>query len=243
MELKEHERAEDLGYGNIHIIQSVNEYRFTTDAVLLANFMSDMTGRRVVDLGSGSGIISVIAATKKHALSVTGVEIQPQLVDMATRTAAGNGIDNVSFVCCRMQDAYKIIGSGFDCVVCNPPYRKCGSGERQLSQNLALCRHEIAVTLQEVVESAAKLLNSKGSFYIVHQSQRLAELCYLMKCCKIEPKEIQPVCPREGAEPNLVLVRGVMLGNVDCVLKSPLAICKADGTYTDRVAEFYGTNK
>lgn len=241
MELKSGEKIEDLGNG-LKIIQSDFEYRFTTDAVLLANLVKDLSGKRAADLGSGSGVISILLAAKKHAAFVCGLELQPQLADMARRSAELNGLTGkVQFVTGAIQDAANSIGCGFDCVVCNPPYRKCGSGERQLAENIALCRHEIAMTLAEAVQSAASILNSKGSFYLVHQSARLAEICYLMKQNKIEPKEIFAISPRAGKPANLVVVRGVANGNVGCKLHT-LQIYGDDGNYTPEVASLYGQN-
>jgi len=237
--LKPDEKLEDLGYKGLQVIQSTNEYRFTTDAVLLANSVGDLTGKRAVDLGTGSGVIALLLATKKNAKHVWGVELKPQLADMAQRTMQYNGIGNVTIVNCPMQDAYKGLGGDYDCVVCNPPYRKCGSGERQLAPNLALCRHEIAVTLEEVIVSAKRLLNTKGSLYLVHQSERLAEICYLMKQNSIEPKVITPIAPRVGAQPNLVIVKGVLGGNVGCVVNKPLEILDDKGDYTPQIAQFY----
>lgn len=241
MKLKPNEKLEDLGYNGLQIIQSETEYRFTTDAVLLANAVGDLTGKRAVDLGTGSGIIAVLLATKKNAKHVWGVELQPQLADMAQRTVQHNKLDNVTIVNCPMQDAYKSLGGDYDCVVCNPPYRKCGSGERQLAPNLALCRHEIAVTLEGVIVSAKRLLNTKGSLYLVHQAERLAEICYLMKQNGIEPKVITPIAPRVDAQPNLVIVKGVLCGNVGCTVSKTLEILDEKGNYTPQVAAFYGT--
>ena len=243
MTIKQNEKLEDLGYKGLQIIQSSTEYRFTTDAILLANSVGDLTGKRAVDLGTGSGVIAVLLATKKNAKHVWGVELQSQLADMAQRTVALNNLDNVTIVNCAMQDAYKSLGGDYDCVVCNPPYRKCGSGQKQLAPNLALCRHEIAVTLAEVIVSAKRLLNTKGSLYLVHQAERLAEICYLMKQNNIEPKLITPIAPRVGAEPNLVIVKGVLAGNVGCVVSKTLEILDANGNYTSQVANFYGTTQ
>ena len=240
MTLKDYEKLEDLGYKGLQLIQSVNEYRFTTDAVLLANSVGDLTGKRAVDLGTGSGVIALLLSQKKNAKLVYGVELQSQLADMAQRTMQYNNIDNVKIINCPMQDAYKVLGGDYDCVVCNPPYRKCGSGEKQLAPNIALCRHEIAVTLEEVIISAKRLLNTKGSLYLVHQAERLAEICYLMKQNNVEPKVITPVAPRVGAQPNLVIVKGVLGGNVGCILNKPLEILDEKGNYTPQIASFYG---
>lgn len=233
------ERLEPLGNG-LEIIQSSSQYKFTTDAVLLANIVGGIAGKNVADLGCGSGIISILLATKKNARHVVGIELQSQLADMASRSVAHNGLgDRVTIVCGDMQDVCNDYRGAMDCVVCNPPYRKVGSGETQLDQHLAICRHEIAIDLAGVVASGAVMLNNRGSMYIVHQSARLAEICYTYKQHNIEPKDIYPISTTEGKPPSLVIVRGVLGGAVDCIVHNNIVICDKLGNYTPLVASYY----
>lgn len=237
------EKLEDLGCDGLQVIQSSEEYRFTTDAVLLANFCRDMTGKFCVELGAGCGVISLLLAKKKHPKQIVAVEIQPQLADMATRSVAFNNLQSVICVVNgNLKDAHKQFGSRADVVVCNPPYRKVGSGEQQLAQNIALCRHEIEATLANVVEAASKLLNNRGSFYLVHQSSRICEIVSLCSQNKLAVKEILPVCPRPNRQPNLVLVRAVKGGESDCVLRAPLFVCNEEGEYSAEAKAWYGLN-
>ena len=127
-------------------------------------------------------------------------------------------------VCDDVKNAANLVTKPADVVVCNPPYRKLGSGERQLAPNLALCRHEIAITLAEVIECAAKTLNNRGTFYLVHQAERIAEIVSTCNAHQLAVKEIVPVCPRQGKEPNLVLVRAVKCGGQDCKLRLPIYV-------------------
>ncbi len=236
----DNESYEMLGIGNLAIIQSSTQYRFTTDAVLLANVVSGVAGKKVADLGCGSGIISILLSVKKHARHVTGIELQPQLADMARRSVAHNNLqDAVDIVCGNMLDVCKQYAGTMDCVVCNPPYRKLGSGKTQLEDHLAICRHEIAIDLAGVIASGAKMLNTRGSMYIVHQSCRLAEICYTYKQYGIEPKDIYPICTTEGKPPSLVIVRGVLGGAVDTIVHNTIVICDKQGNYTPLVASYY----
>lgn len=238
--LKEHERIESLGINGLNIIQSDNEYKFTTDAVLLANFVSNAKGKRVVDIGTGSGIIAILLAGKKYAKAVDAVELQPQLADMATRSVALNNLsDTINIYNDNIQHFATLHRAEYDIAVCNPPYRKIGSGEQQIEQRFALCRHEIALTLQEVLKCGAMMLNAKGSMYVVHQSQRIAEICYLAKQAGLEPKEILPVSPRQDVEPNIVLVRMVKGGNVQCQLHNALVLYDQQGNYTAQAKAYY----
>lgn len=223
--LKPDEKLEDLQYNGLQIIQSSDEYRFTTDAVLLANFCNDMKGKLCVEFCAGSGVISILVAAKKHPTKVVAIELQPQLSDMAKRSVQFNGLDNViDVVCGDVLNAVDFIDHPADVVVCNPPYRRLGSGETQLANNLALCRHEIAITLEQVIATASKVLNNRGTFYLVHQAERTAEIISTCEKNKLAVKEIVPVCPRRGKEPNLVLIRAVKCGGADCKLRLPIYI-------------------
>lgn len=223
--LKPNEKTEDLQYNGLRIIQSDGEYRFTTDAVLLANFCKEMKGKLCVEFCAGSGVISILVAAKKQPKRVVAIELQPQLADMARRSVLLNGMqDVIDVVCADIKDACKLTDKPADVVVCNPPYRKLGSGERQLAPNIALCRHEIAVTLQDVIVSASKTLNNRGTFYLVHQAERIAEIVSLCSENQLAVKEIVPVCAKKGKEPNLVLVRAVKCGGADCKLRLPVYV-------------------
>ena len=241
IELKPHENIEDLQCQGLVLIQSSDEYRFTTDAVLLANFCRDMQGKLCVEFGAGSGVISILLAAKKHPRHVVAMEIQPQLCDMARRSVETNNLqDIIEVVCCDLKDAKTHLDGLCDVVVCNPPYRKIGSGEIQEKQNLALCRHELAATLCDVIQSAAKILNNRGTLYLVHQSQRLSEIISLCEKNNLAVKEILPVCPRPNTDPNLVLVRAVKCGASDCVLRKPMTVLDEKGDYTPEAKAWYG---
>ena len=240
--LNPHESIEDLQCDGLRIIQSDEEYRFTTDAVLLANFCKDMRGKLCVELGAGSGVVSILVAHKKHPRRVVAVELQPQLADMMNRSVLLNNQQDVIEVhTADLKEAWRIVHDA-DAVVCNPPYRRLGSGERQLKPNIALCRHEIAATLADVTESAARVLNNKGSFYLVHQADRLCEIVTLCRDNGLAVKEILPVCPTPMRQPNLVLIRAVKGGASDCKLHSPLCITDADGNFTEQTRMWYGSN-
>ncbi|MCH5156763.1 MAG: methyltransferase [Clostridiales bacterium] len=239
IDLKPNEKIEDLQCDGLQLIQSSSEYRFTTDAVLLANFCRDMRGKTCVEFGAGSGVISLLVAKKKHPKAIVALEIQSQLCDMMNRSVLLNDLQNViSVYNCDLKDARSIV-KDVDVVVCNPPYRRVGSGERQLSENIAICRHEIKATLCDVVQSASSVLNNRGNFYLVHQADRICEIITLCRDNNVAVKEILPVCPAPGKQPNLVLVRGVKAGEQDCKLHAPMYICDEQGNYTPQAKAWY----
>ena len=211
-------RIEDLQTHGLRFMQDTDLFLFGTDAVELANFAAPAAGTTVCDLGAGSGIVSVLLAGKYGAV-VTAVEIQEKCCALARENAQLNGLD-IAVMHMPMQE----FRGRFDIVVCNPPYRRIGSGETQLAQNIALCRHEIAITLQQVIETASQTLNNRGTFYLVHQAERIAEITAICYNNQLAVKEIVPVCPRQGREPNLVLVRAVKCGGWDCKLRLPIYV-------------------
>lgn len=203
------ERIDDLQWNGLKLIQDTDMFCFGTDAVELANFVTGSPGSRVCDLGCGSGIIPVLIAGKR-GMRVTGVEIQQKAAALAVRNAEMNGLsDRVEIVCARMQDyaaASENVG-GFDIVTCNPPYRKTGSGMKQESECIAIARHEIAVTLDEVAFCASRLLGSGGKFYTVCHIERLAEMMRLCGEKKLEPKILQILSPNAAKPPHLFLLK------------------------------------
>ena len=241
IELKPNEKIEDLQCGGLQLIQSSREYRFTTDAVLLANFCKDMRGKLCVEFGAGSGVISLLLAYKKRPRHIAAFEIQPQLCDMMQRSVILNGLQDVITVHnCDLKQAHTFVKDA-DVVVCNPPYRRVGSGEQQLSENIAICRHEIKVTLEDVIASAAKVLNNRGKLYLVHQADRLGEIVALSHERNVAVKEILPVCPTPSSQPNLVLICGVKAGEPDCKLRAPMYICDEQGNYTPEAKAWYAS--
>lgn len=205
--LKNEERLDDLGNG-LAIIQHPDKYCFTSDAVALANSVKASAGDTVIDLGTGSGIIAILIAAQTKAGKVIGIELQPDMADMARRSVAYNSLQaRVEIENLKIQDAAKYFGNeSADVVVTNPPYRKAGSGETSTNPAIALSRSEAAVTLAEIVDSAGKLLRYGGKFYMVHQSERLAEIFYLMKEKKIEPKILRFL------NPQTIIVEGIKGG-------------------------------
>lgn len=240
--MKPTEKLEDLQVGGLKIIQDKNEYRFTSDAVLLANTVKAKSGDTVVDFGTGSGIIAILVAYKKKPKQVIAVEIQPQLADMAKRSVDFNGMsDTITVVNDSLQNfADNFAGAKADVVVCNPPYIKLGGGETQEKQNLKICRHEVAVNLDEICMAAGKILKNGGKFFMVHKAERCAEIFLLMQKYGICPKEITEVRAREGDAPYLVIVCGAKEGKQGLKWNKPITVYDKDGVFTPTIAALYG---
>ena len=189
--IKENERLDDLMCNNYHIIQNPDEYCFTSDATKLGNFVKCKKRDRVVDLCSGSGIVGIVVHLNNGS-DITFVELQEHLADMCSRTIEMNGFDRMRVINERLQGIHKTIGNEtYDVVVCNPPYFKPGeSSYLNEKESIAICRHQIAVTIEEIVEEASKLLRFGGSLYLVNKESELADLICLCRKYNLETKEI-----------------------------------------------------
>ena len=239
--LKAGERLDDLEYGGFKIIQNPSLYCFTSDAVLLANMCKVGSKDTVVDLGTGSGIIATIIATKFNPKKVYGIEIQECLYDMAKRSVELNELtDKIEIINAPMQDAPKLLGKeSVTRVVCNPPYQKLGNGVTQEKDELAICRHEIKVTLEEIVNVARDLLKFGGKFYIVHQAKRLSELIYLLEKNNLKVKQINMIQPKASKNVDTVIVEAVKGGNDGLIIPPPIIVNNDDNSITEKVKGFY----
>jgi len=204
--MKENERLDDLQFNNLFIIQNKDEYLFTSDAVALANFVHVSNYGRVVDLCSGSGVIGILVNAKNKVKDVTLVEIQENLADMSARSIEYNKLENFSVVNKELQGIHKLIGeSSFDVVVCNPPYRVVSDKQKiNDRENIAIARHEVKVTLEEIVLEASKLLKFGGLFYIVNQEERLVDMITYLRKYNLEPKEMKVLFNKKG---NMIMLK------------------------------------
>lgn len=239
-ELNKGERLDDLQIDGLEIIQNPKLYCFTSDAVLLANTVKAKKTDKVCDLCSGSGIIGILIAAKKLPASVTMVELQPKMADMARRSVLHNKLNGkIEVFNVSVQDAPKILGQGnFDTVVCNPPYQPKNSGEINGDGEVAICKTEIKLTLDELTDSAAKLLKFGGKFYLIHRADRLAEIIFSLKQNKLEPKRLTFVKPKASKTADTVIVEAVKGGKTGLTTDT-LVVFKNDNTYTERVKKLY----
>ena len=204
--LKNNERLDDLQINNLFVIQNSNEYCFTSDAVELANFAKAKLGDRVVELCSGSGVISILMQTKTNCRDFTLIEIQEYLADMSRRSVEYNGQDKyIKVINAPLQNIHKQIGMGeYSVVVCNPPYKD--NGVLNDKESICIAKHEIKVNLEEIIVEASKLLKFGGKLYMVNREERLADIMHLMKLNKIEPKVLKILPSSKGD--SIILVEG-----------------------------------
>ena len=235
------DRIDDLQIGGLKLYQNDELYAFTSDAVLLANFDKIKKDAVVVDFGTGSGVIAILIAYKSKAKMVYGIEIQKVMSDMASRSVALNGLEErVKIINDSIQNAHNIIGRGqADVVVCNPPYSKVGTCKVNENENAKISRHEVLVTLDEIFESASRVLKSKGEFRMVHQATRLGEIIVCASKYNFALKKMRLVQSFAHDTPHLVLIKFVKDGGLGVEVLPNLIMNNLDGTYTDEVREIY----
>lgn len=242
MELRENERIDELHRNGYRIIQNAKKFCFGMDAVLLSGFASVKPGSRVLDMGTGTGIIPILLEAKTEGKHFTGLEIQPESADMARRSVALNGLeDKIAIVTGDIKEASRIFGgASFDVVTCNPPYMEGNHGLKNPEDAKAIARHEVLCTLEDVIREAAAVLKPGGQLYLVHRPRRLVDIITLMTKYKIEPKRMKMVHPYVGEEANMVLIEGARGGGRQMRVEKPLIVYQEQGVYTDEIYDIYG---
>lgn len=233
---------DELHRNGYWIIQNSQKFCFGMDAVLLSGFARVKSGERVLDLGTGTGIIPILLRGKTEGRDFTGLEIQEESADMARRSVAYNHLEeSVSIVTGDIKEAAALFGAAsFDVITCNPPYMTGNHGLVNPEQPKAIARHELLCTLEDVARETAKALRPGGRFYLVHRPFRLAEILTLLVKYKLEPKRMRLVYPFVDKEPNMVLLECFLGGRSRITVEKPLIVYKEQGVYTDEIYDIYG---
>ena len=229
--------------GNVKILQKKKGYRFSIDSILLAHFVRVKEEQKVVDLGTGSGVIPIILATKVKSTEIWGVEIQEELAKMATRNIEMNHLQGRVHI--LKGDARNLAdrmdSEGFDIVLTNPPYRKFRSGRLNLQREKAIARHEITGSLADMAKIAFRLLRPKASFCLVYPAGRIVDLITCIMESRLEPKRLRLVHPnvRKGAQ--LILVEAIKGGGPGIEIHPPLFIHDLNGQYSEEMQSIYSS--
>ena len=241
-DLMENERLDDLQRNGLKIIQKTDGFCFGMDAVLLSGFASVKPGERALDLGTGTGIIPLLLSAKTKGDHFTGLEIQTEIMKMAQRSVALNGLEKkIDIIQGDIKEASRIFGAAsFDVVTSNPPYMNDAHGLKNPGDVKAISRHEVLCTLEDVVREGTKALKPGGRFYMVHRPHRLAEIITVMRQYKLEPKRMKFVHPFADKEANMVLIEAVRGGGALMTVEKPIIVYKEPGVYTDEIYDIYG---
>ena len=242
IEIMDDERLDDLNCKNLKILQKKDGFCFGMDSVLIANFVKISRKSAIVaDLGTGTGIISILVVGKQNPKKVYAVEIQEELVDMAKRSVKYNDLeDKIDVINADIVGISRgKFNKRFDYVISNPPYKKLNTGLINDNQKKLISRHEVKCTLEDLVYEASKLLKDNGVFYMVHRPDRLCDIFNVMRENKVEPKEIQLVYSHLEDEANLVLIKGVKCGKPPLKVLKPLIVYNENNEYTEELLKFY----
>lgn len=234
-----------LNYNNMKIVQDDQFFNFSLDSVLLPNFVTIRKNvKRVLDLGTGNAPIPMILSTLTNA-KIYGIEIQKDVFDLAIESLKINGIDNtIEIINDNMKKLNKYFPANyFDIIVSNPPYFKINEMSR-INGNMqkTIARHEVEITLEEIVNIASVYLDNKGIFAMVHRTDRLIEIIETFRKNKIEPKKIQLIYPKKNSESNMVLIEGVKNGKPGLKVLSPIIVHEENGDYRPEIKKFFTSN-
>lgn len=244
--LKDNERIDDLQINNLKIIQNTEGFCFGIDSVLLSDFAKNIKNNaKVIDLGTGTGIISILLTAKTKAENILGVELQEQVEEMARRSVVLNNLENkVNIIREDIRNLDKILNKGtYDAIVTNPPYMKQDSGLINENRAKLISRHEVECTLEDIAKISYKLLKDNGEIYMVHRPDRLVDIMEIFRKNKLEIKEMRLVHSNETSQANLVLIRAKKNGKAFLKIEKPLYIYDKDGNYTDEILKIYNKKK
>lgn len=240
--IKNDEVIDDLQLNGLRIIQKVDKFKFGVDAVLLSSFANIKNKHEVMDLCTGTGIIPLLVYGKYTPRRVVGIEIQDEVAEMAQRSIEINNCNEIINIIngdLKDQKLIKSLGK-FDVVTVNPPYKINDAGIKNPNDSLAIARHEIMCTLEDVIQASRQLLKDNGRLYMVHRPERLIDIFELMRKYKIEPKRVRMVHPKAHRAANIVLVEGQRDGKAFLKWDEPLYVYNDDGSYSDEINKIYG---
>ncbi len=218
--------------GKLQVLQKKKGYRFSLDAILLSQFVRIRKNERVIDLGTGCGILLLLLSQTTKTHSFVGVEIQQGLAECAQRNVVLNHLaDRISILSQDFREIKRTFPPGsFDVVLSNPPYRKHQSGRINPSAEKAVARHEIKGTLHDLTSTASYLLPSKGRCYLIFPAVRTVDLFVALRAGKLEPKRLQFVYPRPEAEAKFVLSESIKTSGVELKIMNPFILSESHNT-------------
>lgn len=240
MELGDDVQLDKLTDQGMVILQPRKGYRFSIDAVLLARFATVKPGFKVLDLGTGSGVIPLLLSTREKDLQIVGVEIQAELAALAKKSVALNKKEDcIAIWEGDLRELGREHHGKWDLVVSNPPYFKINVGKISGEESAAIARHELKCSLEDIVRVAAKLLKSRGYFAVIHRPERLGELFNLLSQYGLNPTRLKPVYPTMDRRATMFLLEAVKGSHEELRLLPPLVVYETPGRYTEEVERIF----
>ena len=231
MNLQENERL-DYVNDSLSLIQKTDGLTFGTDALLLAGYVTGKY-KSAIEIGGGSGIISMLLLTRKKAENIVCLEVQPEYAELIARNAEYNSLeDRLTAVCTDVRDYRPECEC--DLVFSNPPYMKATSGAHNERTAKTVARHEIHGDIDELMAAGASMLKYGGVMAVVYRPDRLTDLVCAMRESKLEPKRVTFVHADTESEASMVLIEAKRGGKSGMQLTRPLII------YRDKTHKEYG---
>jgi len=236
-----HWRIDELECEGLRIIQDPSTFCFGMDAVLLAHFARAKSCHRVLDLGTGQGILPLLLFALFKPNQIIGIEIQQALVQMAHQSVLLNELsDRIHIECGDYRDPLLLSSLGqFQLVVANPPYHPLGSGELRRSESDCIARFELTSTLSDVVHAASAVLYEGGRFCMVHLPKRLSEIVFVMEQYKLTIKRMIFIHPHVDKPASLVLIEGIKNAKPGLIVQPPLYVHESNGSFTKTMQSIY----
>ena len=220
--------------------QTRDAFALSTDSVLLAYFASGKKGKKILDLGTGAGVIPIILGTEDRLSSITGIEIDEKAAALARENMSANSLSAESIVTGDIRNIKALAVSGtFDIVISNPPYFREGSGISSPDPDRAARRDERICTLSDIVKAAKYACRWGGSLFLVHKPERLADIFEEMRKNGFEPKRLRFVCYSPIHAPNLILCEGRRGGNPGLNIEKPLFLTDTNGSESEESKRIY----
>lgn len=234
-----------LGYDGLKIIQRPDMFNFSLDSTLLADFCNPLTKtNKILDLGTGNGPIPLFLSLRTKA-KIVGIEIQKDVFDLAKRSVALNKLENqITILNDDIKGIHKKFENGeFDLITCNPPFFKYKeSSHINKNEYKTIARHEVLITLEDIIIESKRLLTTKGSLVMVHRTERLVDIINTLSKHRFEVKRLRFVYPKKGTESNMVLIDASNNGQAGLKLMEPLYVHE-DNHYTDEVLKIFNYGK
>jgi tRNA1Val (adenine37-N6)-methyltransferase len=236
------ETTDSILNGRLRLIQPRRGYRFSVDAILLGRFIRPRHGARILELGAGCGVISIMAAALYAPREVVAVEVQEEMAALVERNAALNDLPIVRAIAAdiRTRAIAGLAEASFDLVIANPPYRASGSGRRSPVAGRDIARAESSATLHDFIAAAARYLKHGGKAAFVFVATRSAELIPELRAAHLEAKRIRMVHPRLDLPATTVLVEARKGGGVELEVEPPLILYTVKGVYSEEARTLLG---
>ncbi|MBR1376481.1 MAG: tRNA1(Val) (adenine(37)-N6)-methyltransferase [Bacilli bacterium] len=231
-----------LGYKDMYIVQDPSMFKFSLDSILLPNFVTiNKNTKEILDIGTGNAPIPLILSRYTNA-NITGIEIQKEVAEMAKESVKINNLDDrIKIINADINKYYdKSNSQKYDIITCNPPYFKVTSNSHiNDSEYKTLARHEVALTLENLIKISRTLLKTNGTLALVHRPERLVDILSIMRQNNIEPKKIQFVYPKHKEDANIVLIEGTLNGKPGLKILEPLYVYDDDNKYTEEIEKYF----